>query len=71
VIVAVTVGIYADETMTPFVLAEERRLVVQVHEDFEGNVLKGAAALEDSIDRATKEAQRQIRLYRETDARRR
>jgi hypothetical protein len=68
VIIEVVLRIAADDGM-PFVLAEERRMVVQAAGDFEGNVLKGGASLEDAVARTLADAKQQIRRYREADAR--
>lgn len=65
-IASVTVRLAADDGI-PLVIAEEHEMVVQVP-DFEANVLKGAAKLDDLIDSCRKKAQQQVRAYREGDA---
>lgn len=65
-IVEVSLRVTTDDGM-PCVLAEERVMVIQTHADYEGNVLKAAAALEEAIDRQHAAAKKQVRLTREID----
>lgn len=63
-IVQVTLAIHTDDGI-PVVLADERLLVAQGVADFEGTVARCAMTLDETVERATKNAQRQIRAYRE------
>jgi hypothetical protein len=63
VIVECTLRVVTDEG-TPAIVAEGRRMVVQEVADFEGNLLKAAAALGDLVADAERQVQAQVAAYR-------